>query len=67
MNIAKSMVRSHNIEAEEDKTRIEMKGVQLEVNQCKYSVEKLFARINAIESTLFQRMAHGKKEFQENR
>ena len=35
VNIAKSMVRLHYIEAEEDKTRIEMKGVQLEVSECK--------------------------------
>ena len=51
VNITKSMVRLHNIEAEEDKTRIEMKGVQLEVSEYKYSVEKLFARMNAAEST----------------
>ena len=51
VNIAKSMVRLHYIEAEEDKTRIEMKGVQLEVSEYKYSVQKLFARMNAAEST----------------
>ena len=51
VNIAKSMVRLHYIEAEEDKTRIEMKRVQLEASECKYSVEKLFARMNAAEST----------------
>ena len=28
-----------------------MKGVQLEVSECKYLVEKLFARMNAAEST----------------
>ena len=28
-----------------------MKGVQLEVSECKYSVEKLSARMNATEST----------------
>ena len=37
VNIAKSMVRLHHIEAEEDKTRIEMKVVQLEVSECKYT------------------------------
>ena len=51
VNIAKSMVRLHYIEAEEDKTRIEMKGIQLKLSECKYSVEKLFARMNAAEST----------------
>ena len=51
LNIAKSMMRLHHIEAEEDKTRIEMKGVQLEVSECKYSIEKLFARMNAAEVT----------------
>ena len=45
VNVAKSMVRLHNIEAEEDKTRIEIKGVQLEASECNYSVEKLSARM----------------------
>ena len=51
VNITKSMVRLHYIETEKHKTRIEMKGVQLEVSECKYSVEKLSARMNAAEST----------------
>ena len=50
MNIAKSMVRLYNIEAEEYKTRIKMKGVQLEVSECKYSVEKFSAGMNTTES-----------------
>ena len=48
------MVRLLNIEAEEDKTKIEMKGVQLEVSECKYSVEKLSAKMNAAESTFYE-------------
>ena len=51
VNIVQSMVRLHYIEAEEDETRIEMKGVQLELSEYKYSVEKLFARMNAAELT----------------
>ena len=51
MNIAKSMVRLHKIEAEEDKTRIEMKGVKLEVSGYKKTVEKLLERMNTTEST----------------
>ena len=49
--IAKSMVRLRNIETEEDRTKIEIKGVQLEVSVCKNSVKKLFARMNVAEST----------------
>ena len=44
-------MRLHNIEAEEDKTSIEIKGVQLKVSECKFSVEKLSARMNTAEST----------------
>ena len=51
VNIVRSMMRLHYIEAEEDRTRIEMKGVQLEGSEYKNSVEKLFARMNAVEST----------------
>ena len=64
VNIAKSMVRLHNIEAEEDIIRIEMKGVQLELIECKYSVEKLFARMNVAEST-FNEWHTERKRFEE--
>ena len=47
VNITKSMVRLHYIETEEDKTRIEMKGIQFKMSECIYSVEKLFAKMNA--------------------
>ena len=51
VNIAKSMVRIHIIEAGEERRRIEMRGVQLEVSECKISVEKLLERTNATELT----------------
>ena len=41
MNTAKSMVRLHKNEAEEDRTWIEMKGGKLEMSGYKKSVEKL--------------------------
>ena len=51
LNIAKSMVRLHNIETKEDRTRINMRGVQLEVSGWKKSVEKILERMNTTEST----------------
>ena len=47
VNIAKSMVRLHNIEVEENRTRIEMKGVQLDDVK-----NQLLEWMNASESTL---------------
>ena len=44
------MVRIHNIEAE-DRTTIEMKGVQLKVSECENSVEKILERMDASKST----------------
>ena len=41
------MVRSQRIEAENYRTRNEMRGVQLEVIGCKKSVEKFLERMNA--------------------
>ena len=63
MNIDKSMVRLHNIEAKEDKIKIKIKGVQLEVSECKYSVEKLSAKMNAAESTFNE--WHTERRFKE--
>ena len=51
VNITKSRVRLYNIEAEEDRTRTEIKGVQLEESVCKKSVENLLERMNTTEPT----------------
>ena len=50
MNILKTMVGLQSIEAEEARTRIEMKGAKEEVSKCKEAVEKILQWINVIKS-----------------
>ena len=66
MNIAKSMVRLHKIEVDENRIRIEVRGVQLEVSGCKKSVEKILERMNATEST-FNEWRTERNDFVERR
>ena len=66
VNIAKSMVRLHKIEVDENRIRIEVRGVQLEVSGCKKSVEKILERMNATEST-FNEWRTERNDFVERR
>ena len=49
VDVAQTMVRIKQIDAIEDRTRIEMRGVKEEVSECKEWVEKLMQWMKVIE------------------